>query len=66
MGEYVPVELCIFRTAAAIVDDIGAIVVVAAFYRGEIHPGYLGAAAAVLVALALSRSMIYLLSPYIL
>jgi NhaA family Na+:H+ antiporter len=50
-----------------IVDDIGAIVVVAVFYSGDIHPGYLAAAAAVVVALALlSRSRVYLLSPYIL
>ena len=66
MGAHVPVELRIFLTAAAIVDDIGAIVVVAAFYCGEIHPGYLGAGAAVVVALALlSRSTIYMPSPYI-
>ena len=34
MGSRVPVELRIFLTAAAIVDDIGAIVVVAVFYSG--------------------------------
>ena len=67
MGARVPVELRIFLTAAAIVDDIGAIVVVAVFYSGDIHPGYLAAAAGVVVALALlSRSRVYLLSPYIL
>src|SRR5690348_7859578 len=67
MGARVPVELRIFLTAAAIVDDIGAIVVVAVFYSGDIHPGYLASAAAVVVALALlSRSRVYLLSPYIL
>src|SRR5262249_27242286 len=67
MGARVPVELRIFLTAAAIVDDIGAIVVVAVFYSGEIHPAYLAAAAAVVVALALlSRSRVYLLTPYIL
>ena len=67
MGARVPVELRIFLTAAAIVDDIGAIVVVAVFYSGDIHPGYLAAAAAMVVALALlSRSRVYLLSPYIL
>jgi NhaA family Na+:H+ antiporter len=68
MGARVPVELRIFLTAAAIVDDIGAIVVVAVFYSGKIHPAYLAAAAAaaVVVALALlSRSRVYLLSPYI-
>jgi Na+:H+ antiporter, NhaA family len=67
MGARVPIGLRIFLTAAAIVDDIGAIVVVAVFYSGEIHPGYLAAAAATVVALTLlSRSRIYLLSPYIL
>jgi NhaA family Na+:H+ antiporter len=66
MGAHAPVELRIFLPAAAIVDDIGAIVVLAAFNCGEIHPGYLGAAAAVVVALALlSGSMIYLLAPYV-
>ena len=67
MGPRVPVELRIYLTAAAIVDDIGAIAVVAVFYSREIHPAYLAAAAAVVVALALlSRWKVYLLSPYIL
>ena len=52
MGAHVPVELRIFLTAAAIVDDIGAIIVVAVLYSGEIHPAYLAAATAVVVALA--------------
>ena len=39
LGRRVPVELRIFLTAAAIVDDIGAIVVVAIFYSGELRPG---------------------------
>lgn len=67
MGARVPVELRIFLTAAAIVDDIGAIVVVAGFYSGDIHAGYLGAASVVVIALAmLSRSRVYVLSPYVL
>jgi NhaA family Na+:H+ antiporter len=67
MGKRVPVELRIFLTAAAIVDDIGAIIVVALFYSSDIHLGYLAAAAAVVVALTLlSRSKVYILSPYIL
>jgi len=47
-----------------IVDDIGAIVVVAVLYsRG----GYLAASAAMVVALALlSRSSVYMLPPYVL
>lgn len=67
MGPRIPVELRIFLTAAAIVDDIGAIAVVAMFYSGDIHPSYLLAALAVVGALALlSRSRVYLLLPYIL
>lgn len=44
MGVRVPVELRIFLTAAAIVDDIGSIIVVAIFYSGHLHFGYLAAA----------------------
>jgi Na+:H+ antiporter, NhaA family len=53
MGRRVPIELRIFLTAAAIVDDIGAIIVVALFYSGDLHVGYLVAAAAATAALAL-------------
>jgi NhaA family Na+:H+ antiporter len=67
MGARVPIELRIFLTAAAIVDDIGAIVVVALFYSGELHLGYLAGAAAIAGALALlSRSHVYRVSPYML
>ena len=37
MGARVPVELRIFLTAAAIVDDIGAIIVVAIFYSDALQ-----------------------------
>ena len=67
MGERVPVELRIFLTAAAIVDDIGAIVVVALFYSGDLHLGYLAAAVAIAGALALlNRSHVYRVMPYML
>ena len=57
VGSRVPVELRIFLTAAAIVDDIGAIVAVAAFYSGELHLIYLAAAVPLVGALAmLNRS----------
>lgn len=67
MGSRVPVELRIFLTAAAIVDDIGAIIVVALFYSGAMHFEYIAAAAAIVVALALlNRSHVYGPTPYIL
>jgi NhaA family Na+:H+ antiporter len=67
MGSRVPVELRIFLTAAAIVDDIGAIVVVAAVYSGDLHVAYLGAATATVVALALLNwSRTYRVSWYVL
>jgi NhaA family Na+:H+ antiporter len=65
MGRRVPVELRIFLTAAAIVDDIGAIVVVAAFYSGELHLAYLGGAAAAVASLALLNcARVYIVTPY--
>jgi NhaA family Na+:H+ antiporter len=67
LGRRVPVELRIFLTAAAIVDDIGAILVVAAFYSTDLHFGYLAAAALAALALALlSRGRIYRVTPYLL
>jgi NhaA family Na+:H+ antiporter len=67
LGARVPVELRIFLTAAAIVDDIGAIVVVALFYSGDLHLGFLAAAAAVTAALALlNHAHVYRVAPYML
>lgn len=67
MGARVPVELRIFLTAAAIVDDIGAIIVVAIFYSGDLHLAYLAAAVAITAVLVLlNHSGIYRVSPYIL
>jgi NhaA family Na+:H+ antiporter len=54
LGARVPIELRVFLTAAVIIDDIVAIVVIALFYSGEIHTGYLmagGAITALLVVL---------------
>jgi len=66
MGRRVPVELRIFLTAAAIVDDIGTIIVVALFYSGRLDLNYLGAATAlVLVLVLLNRSRVYQVAPYL-
>ncbi|HWN07607.1 MAG TPA: Na+/H+ antiporter NhaA [Steroidobacteraceae bacterium] len=67
MGPRVPVGLRIFLTAATIVDDIGAIAVIALFYSDQIHPGYLAASAAIVAALALlNRAHVYRVAPYLL
>ena len=66
MGSRVPVELRIFLTAAAIVDDIGAIIVVALFYSGELQFAFLGAALLTTAGLAaLNRAGVYSVTPYL-
>lgn len=65
MGDRVPTSLRVFLTAAAIVDDIGSIVVVALFYSDRLHIEYLGAAVLLVGALALlNRAHIYRVVPY--
>jgi NhaA family Na+:H+ antiporter len=67
MGRRVPVELRIFLTAAAIVDDIGAIIVVALFYSGDLQFAYVAGAIVTIGGLAfLNRSRIYRVAPYML
>jgi len=66
MGARVPVELRIFLTAAAIVDDIGAIIVVAIFYSDTLNLAALaGALAAIGVLVLLNRSGVYRVTPYV-
>jgi NhaA family Na+:H+ antiporter len=67
MGRRVPVELRVFLTAAAIVDDIVTIVVVALFYSKEVDFGYLAAAAGLVLVLALLNwARVYKVTPYLL
>ncbi|HUH33902.1 MAG TPA: Na+/H+ antiporter NhaA, partial [Daejeonella sp.] len=66
MGSRVPVELRIFLTACAIVDDLVAILVVAVFYTDEINLNYLIVSGVITAILAgLNRWRIYRLLPYI-
>lgn len=66
LGSRVPIELRIFLTAAAIVDDIGAITVVALFYSTDLNTGYLAiAAAAAGVLLLLNRLAVYNVAPFV-
>jgi NhaA family Na+:H+ antiporter len=65
LRERVPVELRVFLTAAVIVDDLVAIVVVALFYSGAIDVQYLALAVVVTLALAgLNYAGVYRPSPY--
>ncbi len=50
LGDRVPVTLKVFLAALAIADDIGAVLVIAAFYSGGVHWGALGLAGALLAA----------------
>lgn len=65
MGQRVPIELRIFLTAAAIVDDIGAILIVALFYSDGLNFNFLAAALLIIgVLVALNRAAIYRVTPY--
>jgi NhaA family Na+:H+ antiporter len=56
LGKRVPVSLKVFLTALAILDALGAIVIIALFYSHDLSPLMLGFAAAVMAALvALNR-----------
>ena len=67
LGRRVPVELRIFLTAAAIVDDIAAILMVAVFYSEGQQWSWLFAGAGVVGVLALlNRMHVYRAAPYLL
>lgn len=62
----VPTSLKVFLTALAILDDLGAILIIAIFYSAELSFPMLAAAAACLVVLLLlNRVGITVLSPYL-
>jgi Na+:H+ antiporter, NhaA family len=66
MGRRVPVELRIFLTAAAIVDDIGTIVVIALFYSSALNPYWLAVAVLLMAILALlNYARVYRVAPYL-
>jgi NhaA family Na+:H+ antiporter len=57
MGPRVPLALKVFLTALAIVDDIGAVLVIAVFYTGQISWGALAAGLGVLGLCAVANRL---------
>jgi len=57
LGERIPRSLAIFLTALAIVDDLGAVLVIALFYSGDLNLVALAAATAFLVVLAIGNRL---------
>lgn len=67
VGSRVPVSLKVFLTALAILDDLGAIVIIAIFYSADLSAVALAsAAAAVGVLVAFNRIGVRRLAPYLL
>lgn len=66
LGSRVPVSLKVFLTALAIIDDLGAVLIIALFYTADLSLPMLGGAAATLVVLyGLNRAGISRLEPYL-
>ncbi len=66
LGKRVPTSIKVFLTALAIIDDLGAVVIIALFYTNDLSLLYLSLAVAVLVALiVLNKSGVNRLSPYL-
>jgi NhaA family Na+:H+ antiporter len=65
LGPRVPASLKVFLTAVAIIDDLGAIVVIAAFYTAQLSLPMLAAAGAGIVLLfLLNRAKVMNIGPY--
>lgn len=66
LSKRVPVSLKVFLTAVAILDDLGAIVIIALFYTESLSPLMLGGAALVFAALLMmNRAGVRMLTPYL-
>ncbi len=67
LGKRVPLSLKVFLTALAIIDDLGAIIIIAFFYSGEVQSMYLLLMlACMLILLILNKLNIRNFIPYLL
>ena len=66
LGSRVPVSLKVFLTALAIIDDLGAVAIIAAFYTMDLSPTWLGCTGIIVaVLLVLNHCGVQWLSPYL-
>jgi NhaA family Na+:H+ antiporter len=66
LGSRVPASLKVFLTAVAIIDDLGAIVVIAVFYTAELSmPMLLAAGLGLLMLFGLNRLRVSNIGPYV-
>ena len=66
LGSRVPASLKVFLTAVAIIDDLGAIVVIAVFYTENVSlPMLLAAGVGVAALFALNRAQVMSVGPYV-
>jgi NhaA family Na+:H+ antiporter len=66
-GQRVPLGLKVFLMTLAVLDDLGAIVIIALFYTNELSlPALYGAGAAIVALILLNRSGVMRIAPYML
>ena len=66
LGKRVPLSLKVFLTALAIIDDLGAIVIIAFFYSGNVEAKYLLLMlASIIILIALNKFKIRNFLPYL-
>ncbi|RDU61325.1 Na+/H+ antiporter NhaA [Helicobacter sp. MIT 14-3879] len=57
LGKHIPLALKMFLVTLAVVDDLGAIIVIALFYGGDIHGFWLGISAVIIILLLICNNL---------